>query len=182
MRCSKLVGALLELGQALGGQVAAGFVAADGSQQARALLAAALLFTSELGQLLLERGHALGVPPCPSVNTYAQPLPSVRPRREYAAMRQFFRWNGSYLGFSADDGLFDPNGAYLGWFEGDGSVWRADGSYAGEIVDNDYIMRCSVKMPLGPRVPRVPPVPPVPLVPPVPRVPRVPMVGWQETF
>jgi hypothetical protein len=97
-------------------------------------------------------------------------------------MTQFFRWDGSYLGFDSGDYLFDRNGAYIGWIEEDRSVWRSDGTYAGEVVEGDYIMRRSIMVPPVPQVPRVPPIPPVPLVPPVPRVPRVPMVGWDEVF
>jgi hypothetical protein len=57
----ELVVALVELGEALGGHVAAGFAATDGLQHALALLAAALLFGSELRQLLLERWSTPGV-------------------------------------------------------------------------------------------------------------------------
>jgi hypothetical protein len=97
-------------------------------------------------------------------------------------MTQFFRWNGSYAGFNSGDYLFDPHGGYIGWIESDGSVCRSDGSYLGQIVDGDYIMRKTVMVRPVPKVPRVPPVPPVPLVPPVPRVPRVPSVGWEEAL
>ncbi len=65
---------------------------------------------------------------------------------------------------------------YLGWVEGN-SVWRADGEFLSEIVDEHYIMKQIGRVKPVPRVPRVPPVPPIPQVPQVDRTGRVRLAG-----
>jgi hypothetical protein len=62
------------------------------------------------------------------------------------AMDSIFRWNGEYFGFVRNGRLFDANARYLGWIDDDGSVWRADGSYLGQVVEGEYILRNSIKV------------------------------------
>jgi hypothetical protein len=52
-----------------------------------------------------------------------------------------YRRSGDYFGFIKSNRLFNANSDYLGWITEDGRVWRADGSFLGELVDNHYIMR-----------------------------------------
>jgi hypothetical protein len=57
-------------------------------------------------------------------------------------MTPIFRWSGEYFGFLTHTGfLFDARGEYIGWARDGHSVWVADGSYLGEIVDVSYILR-----------------------------------------
>jgi hypothetical protein len=56
-------------------------------------------------------------------------------------MTSIFRWNGTYFGFLSGPYLFDAGANYLGWRSEDGKVWRHDGSFLGEIVDEHYILR-----------------------------------------
>jgi len=95
-------------------------------------------------------------------------------------MTPVFRWDGQYWGFIAGNNLFNAKGEYRGWVENDGSVWSHEGRYVGEIEDQNYILRHSLKVEPVPRVPHVPPVPPVPPVPSVNRVGRVPKASYAD--
>jgi len=95
-------------------------------------------------------------------------------------MKPIFRWNGQYWGFESNGHLFNSRGEYRGWIENDGNAWRHDGSYLGELVDDNYILRLTLKIEPVPRVPRVPPISPVRPVPSVNRVGRVPRVSYED--
>lgn len=97
-------------------------------------------------------------------------------------MTHIFRWNGQYAGFQNNGFLFSPQGRYIGWIEDDGSVWSNNGQFFGELVDGDYILKATNRVPPIPRIPRVPPIPPIPLIPPIPRIPRIPRLGWHDPF
>jgi hypothetical protein len=56
-------------------------------------------------------------------------------------MTPIYRWSGQYFGFISNDRLFDASSHYLGWITEDGRVWRANGSFLGEIEDENYILR-----------------------------------------
>ena len=56
-------------------------------------------------------------------------------------MTAIYRWSGQYFGFIKSDRFFDASCRYLGWVTEDSRVWRADGSFLGEIVDENYILR-----------------------------------------
>lgn len=56
-------------------------------------------------------------------------------------MTAIYRWNGEYFGFIRNDNLFNSSSEYLGWITEDGRVWRKDGSFLGEIEDENYILR-----------------------------------------
>jgi hypothetical protein len=51
-----------------------------------------------------------------------------------------YRWNGRYFGFIYRDRFFDARSAYLGWVDGN-EGWRKNGTYLGELVDGNYIIR-----------------------------------------
>jgi len=97
-------------------------------------------------------------------------------------MTPIFRWDGRYWGFTANGNLFNRHGEYRGWIESDGSVWRDDGTYLGEMVDGHYILRSTLALEPAPRLPHVPPACPIPPVPSVSRVGRVPEVGYQDAL
>ncbi len=96
-------------------------------------------------------------------------------------MTAIFRWDGRYFGFIHGGNLFDAAGSYLGWSDGEW-VWRADGTFLGEVVDDDHILRNETQVEPVPQVPRVPPVPPVPPIPEIDRVGRVPLAGWKDAL
>ena len=93
-----------------------------------------------------------------------------------------YRWSGEYFGFIYNGKFFDADSNYLCWIDDENRVWRADGTFLGEIVDDNYILRQTTKVEPVPRVPKLPPVPPVPPVPRVGRVGRVPKVGWKDAL
>lgn len=51
-----------------------------------------------------------------------------------------YRWNGEYFGFLYNGRLFDKYSTYLGWID-ENEVWKKDGTYIGEIIDGNYILR-----------------------------------------
>ena len=55
-------------------------------------------------------------------------------------MQFIFRWNGQYYGFIANGHLFDSTAGYRGWVESDGSVWRSDGVFVGNLVGGEYVL------------------------------------------
>jgi len=93
-----------------------------------------------------------------------------------------YKWNGEYSGFIHSDRLFDAHSKYLGWVDDDGRVWRSDGTFLGEIVEENYILRRTTMVEPVPKVPKVPPVPPVAPVPKINRVGRVKKVGWKDAL
>ena len=58
-------------------------------------------------------------------------------------MTPIFRWNGEYFGYLRNDRLFNAKSKYLGWATIDGHVWKADGTYLGDIENMNYILRRS---------------------------------------
>ncbi|MEY0131171.1 4-fold beta flower protein [Providencia rettgeri] len=57
-------------------------------------------------------------------------------------MTPVYRCNGKYFGFIINSGyFFDAESQYIGWVDDNALVWRKDGSFLGEIIDENYIMR-----------------------------------------
>lgn len=54
-----------------------------------------------------------------------------------------YKWNGQYVGFVYNDRLFDAASGYIGWLDDDGRCWNADGSFLGELVEQNYVLRRS---------------------------------------
>jgi hypothetical protein len=92
--------------------------------------------------------------------------------------RPLFTWSGEYFGFLHDGYVFDRNGKYVGWATREGAVWFRDGSFLGEIVEDNYVLRRQTMVNPIHRVPLVPPIPAVPRVPAIRRIPRIPRLGW----
>lgn len=93
-------------------------------------------------------------------------------------MKPIFCWQGRYAGFTVNGWLFAADSRYLGWVDSRERVWKADGSFLGEIVEQHYILRRSnAVMPVR-QTPRVPPVPTEPPSPPPARAARLPRPGW----
>jgi hypothetical protein len=93
-----------------------------------------------------------------------------------------FCWSGLFAGYLVEDFLFDVNGVYLGWEDASGRLWRRDGNYLGERVDQHFVMRrdgFATPVPL-PR--RVPPVIPNLPAPPANRAARPPRPGWTDAL
>jgi hypothetical protein len=55
-------------------------------------------------------------------------------------MQPIFRWNGQYFGFIANEHLFDSTSNYRGWVENNGTVWRSDGKFLGDLVGGEYVL------------------------------------------
>lgn len=90
-----------------------------------------------------------------------------------------FKWTGVYAGFFKDDYLFDQFGRYLGWRDADGTVWKYDGEWLGQVSEQCYLARDS-RLPPRRRVPPVPPVPAEPPMPPANRIRKLPRPGWLD--
>lgn len=76
-------------------------------------------------------------------------------------MSPIFYWAGQYAGFIDNNRVFAANGRYLGWVEPhSGNVWKANGLYLGQIVEDHYILRRRNWTPPHRKTPPVPPVPP----------------------
>lgn len=93
-------------------------------------------------------------------------------------MAEIFFWQGRYAGFIADGWLFAADGRYLGWVDSSNRVWKADGCFLGEIVEDHYILRRSHGVVPIRQTPRVPPVPAEPPSPPAARSTHLPRPGW----
>jgi hypothetical protein len=77
--------------------------------------------------------------------------------------------------------LFDDNGNYLGWVE-EGKVWRSDGTFLGEIVEDNYILRRKTMIPPIPKIPKIPPILPIPPIPSIDRIGKIPKIGWVDAL
>ncbi len=93
-----------------------------------------------------------------------------------------FRWNGTYFGFFAGDWLFNRAGKPLAWVDSsDHSVWRRDGSYLGQVINDHYILRNRSQSRSSRAVPSAP-ANHVPHVAHVSRVGHVGLAGWEEAL
>ncbi|HEX8266766.1 MAG TPA: hypothetical protein VF596_15300 [Pyrinomonadaceae bacterium] len=96
--------------------------------------------------------------------------------------KPIFKWSGEYIGFIHNGNLFDPNSKYLGWVEKDGSVWTSNGRYFGDLVEENYILRNSMKVEPIPKIPKIPPISPISPISSIPRLPRIAKIGWYDPF
>ena len=53
-------------------------------------------------------------------------------------MQPMYRWSGQYYGFVDNGYLFDSISNYCGWVESDGTIWRSDGRFLGDLVGGEY--------------------------------------------
>jgi hypothetical protein len=93
-----------------------------------------------------------------------------------------FRWSGEYAGFISNGHVFDSQSTYLGWIEDDGKVWRQDGHYVGQIVDDNYILKNTMSIEPIPCIPRIPPIPPIPPIPTIDRIGKIGKIGWKDAL
>ena len=93
-----------------------------------------------------------------------------------------FRWSGKYFGFIHKGYFFDADSNYLGWVEDDGSVWRSDGTYLGELTESYYILRNMIKREPTPKIPKITPIPPIPAIPRINRIGRIAKIGWEDAL
>jgi hypothetical protein len=93
-----------------------------------------------------------------------------------------FKWSGEYSGFISGGRIFGAHSEYLGWVDQDGAVWHRTGQYVGELVDDGYILRNTIRVTPVSRVAMVAPVSPVSPVAHVNRVGRVGRAGWVDAF
>ncbi len=82
-----------------------------------------------------------------------------------------FKWSGVYAGFFKNDRLFDRTGRYLGWRDTHDSVWKYDGEWLGQVVEQNYLAR-DLRALSQRRPPQVPSVSALPPMPPASRVAR----------
>jgi hypothetical protein len=99
-----------------------------------------------------------------------------------AAVIPVFRWSGLFVGFFVDGFLFDANGGFFAWEDRSRRVWRANGRYLGERVDQHYVLRRVAWATPVPQPRRVPPVTPELPLPPPHRPARPPRAGWEDAL
>jgi len=96
--------------------------------------------------------------------------------------RPIFRWSGEYFGFLYNGRFFDADANYLGWIEDDGSIWNEDGSYLGELNEENYILRNSMKIEPISKIPKIPPIPPIPPIPKIDKIGKIGRIGWDDAL
>jgi len=96
-------------------------------------------------------------------------------------MTPVFKWSGEYFGLIHNENLFHADGAYLEWIE-DGQAWASDGTYLGEVAEENYILRrANTILPL-PKIPRIPPIRPIRPIQEIRRSGRIPKAGWVDAL
>jgi hypothetical protein len=74
------------------------------------------------------------------VSECANAVRITSPNYIHRVMQPIFRWSGQYFGFIADGYLFDSTSEYRGWVGSDGTIWRADGKFLGDLVGGEYVL------------------------------------------
>lgn len=97
-------------------------------------------------------------------------------------MTHLFRWNGEYFGFISNGYFFSITSEYLGWIEADGSAWRSDGSYLGELVEKNYILRNTSRMHPMSRMARMSPMSPMSPMRPINRMGKMGRMSWVDAL
>lgn len=95
-------------------------------------------------------------------------------------MNSLYKWNGNYLGTENNGNIFDINGEYLGWIETNGEVYDRNGVFKGELVDGEYLLRNTTKIPPINKIPKIPPINIIPPIPPLNRIGKIGKIGWEE--
>ena len=93
-----------------------------------------------------------------------------------------YHWDGRYFGFIDHQDLFDAHGTCRGWVDKQGSVWRTNGEYLGEVVQNHHVLRPTNAPRPVPRTPKISPIRRAPPIRPRDRAARVPMWGWEDAL
>ena len=93
-----------------------------------------------------------------------------------------YRWNGEYFGFILRGRFYRSDAEYLGWIESDGDVWRANGSYLGELVDGSYVLRLTSRAIRARRAARARPATPSRGARPASRAGRARRSGWTDAL
>ncbi len=97
-------------------------------------------------------------------------------------MTHIFRWSGEYFGFISNGNLFSSSSEYLGWIKKAGSVWKNDGSYLGELVEDNYILRNTSRMKPMASMPKMTPMSLMAPMPPMDRMGRMGRMGWVDAL
>lgn len=97
-------------------------------------------------------------------------------------VQPIYLWDGRYFGFIQDGYFFDREGHYLGWVEKHTEVYRPDGMFFGELVDDSYILKRYDDRQRMPKIPKL--APPKPNVPPprMDRIGRTSREGWYDVL
>src|SRR4051794_31004439 len=97
--------------------------------------------------------------------------------------RYIFNTAGKYVGFVANESLFDPSGNWLGFLRDGNRVYDPSGQFLGYLMEDDRVARLESEPP-KPRV-MPPPRPLTPLRPlaPLARLPMIPLLPpWHDVF
>lgn len=97
-------------------------------------------------------------------------------------MTPLYTWAGQYCAFIRNGRIFDRHSNYLGWLTEDGRAWRRDGSFWGELVDENYILRRTNMVTPARRAVRAIPARPATPARRVNRVGRVSRVGHVDAL
>jgi len=93
-----------------------------------------------------------------------------------------YRWNGKYYGFIREGFLFDASGNYVGWLDAGNEIYRSDGTFLGELFDDNYVLGRVAGLRRIRKIPRIPPIRSIPPIPRIDRIGRLPVVGWCDAL
>jgi 4-fold beta flower protein len=71
---------------------------------------------------------------------YAKLGPNLTHRIISSHMQAIYYWDGRYFGFIDSCYFFDAESNYRGWIDSDGTVWRSDGQFLGDLVGGEYVL------------------------------------------
>ncbi len=97
-------------------------------------------------------------------------------------VRYIFNTNGQYVGFIQNDNLFSPDVEWLGFVRNGADVYSKDGSYMGQLLNDDRIARNTAISPMS-VIPPFPPFAPFRPFAPFPRLRKASLPwGWKDVF
>jgi hypothetical protein len=97
-------------------------------------------------------------------------------------VRYIFNTNGQYVAFIQGDNLFSPDAEWIGFLRNGTHVFSKDGTFMGQLLNDDRIARNS-SVSLLSIIPPLPPFPPFRPIAPFPRLRKSSLPGgWKDAF
>ncbi len=97
-------------------------------------------------------------------------------------VRYIFNTNGQYVAFIQGDNLFSPDVEWLGFIRNGSDVFSKDGTFMGQLLNDDRIARNTAISPM-PVIPPFPPFSPFRPFAPFPRLRKSSLPwGWKDVF
>ena len=98
-------------------------------------------------------------------------------------VRYIFNSDGTYVAFLQEENLFSPDTKWLGFVRNGTDAYKRDGSYMGQLLNDDRIARKKTGTASFPVSPPLPPFTPYRPFAPFPRLRMSPLPwGWEDVF